>query len=260
MRADKICFLDENEAKCGCEKQMGYMAQVPCIDCSGTGKRKFFLCKSCKGKGYNSKNLRLDLIIPASTSDGDVLTYKTYPQEDASLIPEGYTVRASVISKDERQSDGMGGIFTDLFGSSFISQSDISQQITINKKQAQSKPYILNYRVHKFCDLCGGTGEAVKEESRPCGNCEGQGMIVHRQQTAFGVKTTTSRCESCNGKGRIVVNPCPHCKGEGFIEISDSVEIAVEDQINGKRTIFFEKGHFINSQNRGKLFVDVTVK
>ncbi len=47
--------------------------QMPCPDCSGTGKKITDKCPDCKGKGYNRKETTLSIEIPAGVDTGSYM-------------------------------------------------------------------------------------------------------------------------------------------------------------------------------------------
>ena len=50
-----------------------FQTQGVCPDCNGNGKKIKKVCPKCKGKGYNSKNVDVDVDVPAGINTGQSL-------------------------------------------------------------------------------------------------------------------------------------------------------------------------------------------
>ena len=97
-----------------------------------------------------------------------------------------------------------------------------------------------------ICSKCHGTKEAEGSESSNCYSCKGEGTkkdpLFHKE----------SKCNTCNGFGRLVRNPCRACQGIGTVreKFSKQVEIprfvesgqVIEYLEEGNQTIFWERG------------------
>jgi len=74
------------------------------------------------------------------------------------------------------------------------------------------------------CHHCNGTGsEDGKTET--CSQCHGQGYIITRRQSLFGMMQQQSICPSCNGTGKTVKNKCHCCHGSGVEQGEEVVEV-----------------------------------
>ncbi len=95
----------------------------------------------------------------------------------------------------------------------------------------------------EVCDKCNGTGSADGRGPVTCDHCRGAGQI-RRQQSAFGgfSFSTTVTCPKCHGDGRIIIDPCRSCAGQGRsrktserkISIPPGVEDGTRIRINGE--------------------------
>lgn len=65
------------------------------------------------------------------------------------------------------------------------------------------------------CPDCGGTG--VREGAQPaqCPDCGGTGEIRQVQRSLLGQFVRVGVCVTCGGRGEIIRDPCPACRGEG---------------------------------------------
>ena len=73
------------------------------------------------------------------------------------------------------------------------------------------------------CSQCSGSGCMEGTSPETCTQCRGTGQ-VSRSQGFFTVRTT---CNVCHGKGKIISNPCPGCKGAGQILVEKKVSVKI---------------------------------
>jgi molecular chaperone DnaJ len=73
------------------------------------------------------------------------------------------------------------------------------------------------------CAVCAGTGSKPGSSPVACTTCGGRGQVI-RAQGPFRIATT---CPSCQGKGKMIADPCRDCKGRGRVKESAEVEVDV---------------------------------
>ena len=73
------------------------------------------------------------------------------------------------------------------------------------------------------CDSCDGSGAAPGTHVKTCGTCHGQGK-VRATQGFFMVERT---CPACHGQGETITDPCRDCRGEGRLDKTKTLTIAV---------------------------------
>ncbi|NDD57964.1 MAG: molecular chaperone DnaJ [Chlamydiae bacterium] len=73
------------------------------------------------------------------------------------------------------------------------------------------------------CETCNGLGAASSSGIKTCSKCHGQGQ-VHQTRGFFSMATI---CPQCNGKGKVVSDPCKDCHGETRIKKKQKVTIKV---------------------------------
>lgn len=66
------------------------------------------------------------------------------------------------------------------------------------------------------CPSCGGKGMDSSSHEEICPVCGGTGKEIRTQQTPFGYSQVVSTCSRCQGKGKIIKNPCKTCQGTGL--------------------------------------------
>lgn len=112
------------------------------------------------------------------------------------------------------------------------------------------------------CPSCKGTG--AKEGSKPqmCKTCGGNGSIQQTTRTVLGHFTQIVTCPHCHGKGTVISDPCPDCRGEGRKTAEKKIELKIPAGVdNGSRMRLSHEGDAgINGGVAGDLYVVVHVK
>lgn len=73
------------------------------------------------------------------------------------------------------------------------------------------------------CPECGGRGSQHPQQFQICPQCQGTGMANIRRGFLFISRT----CETCHGRGQIMMNPCERCRGQGRIEGQRTVRVRI---------------------------------
>jgi molecular chaperone DnaJ len=85
----------------------------------------------------------------------------------------------------------------------------------------------------EVCQPCGGSGASKGTAAETCANCKGSGQVRTATRTPMGVISSTGSCPSCNGRGKIVKDPCAACKGNGVtrrrVAISVKAPAGIDD-------------------------------
>ncbi len=91
------------------------------------------------------------------------------------------------------------------------------------------------------CNTCGGTGAKAGTQPAQCRRCRGQGFEV--ADTGFGIPTRL-RCRGCNGRGAVITDPCPACRGAGRVEVREPVTVNIPAGVDtGIRFTYPAGGH-----------------
>lgn len=132
-------------------------------------------------------------------------------------------------------------IFESLFGGGFGGGArrshrrrrgrDLEYTTTITLKDvAQGVDKTIKVKKRNVCDKCHGEGGF---DATTCSTCGGQGRVLQRQRTPFGVFQSEAVCPDCHGSGKKVSKTCDACHGKGWVigekEIKISVPAGVED-------------------------------
>ena len=112
------------------------------------------------------------------------------------------------------------------------------------------------------CPTCNGTG--AKEGSKPqtCQTCGGRGSIQQTTRTVLGQFTQIVTCPHCHGKGTIISNPCPDCKGDGRKNTEKKLEVKIPAGVdNGSKMRLSQEGDAgKNGGIAGDLYIVIHVK
>lgn len=128
---------------------------------------------------------------------------------------------------------GMDDIFENFFGGGARSSSrrsgpargsDLRYNLEISLEDAAlGRETKLEIPRLETCTDCSGSGAAKGSSPSICPDCGGAGQI-RRTQGFFSVQTT---CGRCNGKGKVITNPCKTCRGEGLVEKRRTINVKI---------------------------------
>ncbi len=112
------------------------------------------------------------------------------------------------------------------------------------------------------CGTCHGSGCAAGAAPETCSVCHGTGQVQSRRQTPMGVFATTTPCSACGGKGKIIRQPCPDCKGTGAVRRRKTIKASIPAGIDNGQTISI-RGQGNAGKNggpTGDLLITITVR
>ncbi|AKA48954.1 molecular chaperone DnaJ [uncultured archaeon] len=158
---------------------------------------------------------------------------------------------------------GGGGGFGDSFFSGFHDSGpdlDMAVQIKVNLEDAyKGSKKSVKYRRNASCDACKGTG-AKNQKLTTCKTCNGSGQQRVVQGQGFFRMVSVTTCHACNGKGRIPVEPCSVCKGNGSNPITEDLSISIpKGAVDNLRLRLKGKGQSHNGRT-GDLYVILRVE
>ena len=147
--------------------------------------------------------------------------------------------------------NGFEDIFGDLFGDMFGQGGgrrrsrtqrggDMRQDITLEFEEAVfGVTKQVQIRRLETCDDCKGDGAAPGKAPINCTTCGGRGQVRY-QQGFFAVART---CSTCGGTGKLIVDPCKKCKGQGRIKRERTVTVKVPAGVEeGARILYSGEG------------------
>ena len=123
-------------------------------------------------------------------------------------------------------------IFESFFGDAFgggrqrgpVRGADLRYDLEISLEDAfHGRTTEIAIDVAAKCDDCDGTGAKPGTSTRRCNLCAGHGK-VRAQQGFFVVERT---CPTCHGRGEVIEDPCRKCRGEGRVDMRQTIEVTI---------------------------------
>ncbi len=90
------------------------------------------------------------------------------------------------------------------------------------------------------CSVCGGSGGEPDSEPETCPECNGSGERRRVAQTILGQMVNIVACPRCNGEGKVIANPCQHCRGDGRVREERTLQVTVPAGIDAGQRIAIE--------------------
>ena len=110
----------------------------------------------------------------------------------------------------------------------------------------------IRYKRNENCGECNATGGKTKT----CTQCGGKGQFTQIVNTPIGRMQNTTQCNSCMGKGEIIIDPCKKCSGRGYNTINEELEFDIPPGISdGESLVLKGKGNSIPKGFSGDLHV-----
>jgi len=89
------------------------------------------------------------------------------------------------------------------------------------------------------CKDCAGTGAKAGTKPAVCRRCGGQGAVILNQ----GFISVQQTCRACDGRGQVVTDPCPGCRGNGRVEVRRTLEVEIPPGVDtGNRIRYAGEG------------------
>ncbi|MGN0690193.1 MAG: molecular chaperone DnaJ [Oscillospiraceae bacterium] len=170
---------------------------------------------------------------------------------------------------------GMEDIFDSIFGGGVFGGGrssnpnaarrgqDIQQNITISFMEACNgvNTDITIEKLEK-CEECGGNGCAKGTQPDTCPECHGTGQVRVQQRTPFGVISSAKTCSRCNGRGKVINNPCSKCGGYGRTRVNKKLNVSIPAGINDGQTIRLsgQGSNGVNGGPSGDVLLTVSVR
>jgi len=162
-------------------------------------------------------------------------------------------------------------IFGDLFGSFFGSSAGTRQgrarnsgrdlrfqlEITLEEVATGTEKEITIPKPVP-CSDCKGSGGADGAEPKQCTQCQGSGQQRFQQ----GFFTISRTCNTCNGAGVVISDPCRGCSGKGTSTLESVLSVKIPAGIHeGQRLKLKGEGEVPPGNGQpGDLYVEVLLK
>jgi molecular chaperone DnaJ len=136
--------------------------------------------------------------------------------------------------------------------------SDLRVKVKLNYQEiANGAEKKIKVNKYVSCKACNGTGAAGSSGYSTCSTCRGSGYVTRVTNTMLGQMQTTSPCPTCNGEGKIIVNKCSSCGGEGVVRDDEVITIKIPAGVaEGMQMSVSGKG---NAARRGGVNGDLLV-
>lgn len=165
---------------------------------------------------------------------------------------------------------GFGDVFEDIFENIFSggrrqrssrgqNGADLQYNIQVTLEEAaKGKQIEITIPRHVACKTCDGSGAKKGSTPKTCETCEGMGQ-VRMQQGFFSIQQT---CPSCHGEGKIIMDHCGDCSGQGRVRESKTLNVKIPAGVdNGDRVRLSQEGEAgIHGGLPGDLYVQISIK
>lgn len=156
-------------------------------------------------------------------------------------------------------SDAFSDIFGDLFGmrggrSGPPRGADLRYNLEITLEQAARGTEVkIKIPRHETCETCRGSGSKPGSSPQTCSTCNGHGQ-VRMQQGFFSIQQT---CPQCHGSGKVIVDPCADCRGNGRIKRHKTLSVRIPAGVdNGDSVRLTGEGEAgVSGSQAGDLYV-----
>ena len=121
---------------------------------------------------------------------------------------------------------GGGGGFSDIFGRGNRTRrgSDIQIQLTLSLEEAsRGVEKTINFDKRHTCETCDGSGSQPGSQPQGCQQCGGRGQVLQ----SAGILRVQTTCPVCRGAGKIIVDPCTDCRGQGQVNRETTLEVQI---------------------------------
>lgn len=168
---------------------------------------------------------------------------------------------------------GSGGfgdsIFDIFFGSSGQRQSyrpyrgrDLKTSISITLEEAYSgtkKSLKMNKGLK--CSDCQGIGSKGGSPPKTCSNCGGTGRVQARKDTFFGTFATVTACNTCKGKGKVILEKCLKCSGTGSVRGEKTISLDIPKGVEDGNTLKMSQEGEMGTEGGppGDLYVEIRI-
>ncbi len=94
----------------------------------------------------------------------------------------------------------------------------------------------INLNRSEPCEECGGSG-CASGNPETCPECHGAGQIRVQRGVGGMSFTSSTTCTRCQGRGKVVANPCKVCNGNGAVKRQKKVAVSVPAGIDNGQAI-----------------------
>lgn len=133
-------------------------------------------------------------------------------------------------------------------------------ELTFEEAAFGCEKEVATQRIEK-CAGCNGSGSA-DGAVETCSYCKGAGQVRTTQNFMGMAMQSTTVCPQCNGRGKIVKNPCNTCRGKGKVRRTQKIKVKIPAGIDhGQSVRVREEGNVgTNGGPNGDLLVEIYIR
>ncbi len=147
-------------------------------------------------------------------------------EEAGSPFGSGGPFAGGVVDMSDLNIDGFLGDLLGVFGVGKGDRGDLKRDLEVSFEEAAfGCEKELKYERVVPCSDCEASGSAAGTKPEICSACGGKGRMRF-QQGLFPIAVERS-CPRCRGTGRIVVTPCPVCRGSALISAPNTLKVSL---------------------------------
>lgn len=108
------------------------------------------------------------------------------------------------------------------------------------------------------CEECQGSGVEKGKHPVTCRTCGGIGQVRMHQ----GFLSIQQTCPTCRGQGKLILDPCGHCRGEGRVQKRRTLSVKIPAGVDsGDRIRLSGEGEAgMQGALSGDLYVEIRIK
>ena len=164
--------------------------------------------------------------------------------------------------------------FSDIFEQFFGGRTGFSQRAQVRRRGADLRYDIqitledayrglqteIQVPRSETCETCHGSGAKPGTQPKSCTQCNGTGQQKTSRRTAFGMFTQVTTCNKCKGKGTIIEDYCPTCRGAGRVQRTRSIELTLPKGVDENSQLRLAGEGEAGDAGSGDLYVVVHLK
>ncbi len=111
------------------------------------------------------------------------------------------------------------------------------------------------------CATCNGSGSA-DGAIETCSYCKGAGQVRTTQNFMGMSMQSTTVCPQCNGRGKLVKNPCNTCRGKGKVRRTQKIKVKVPCGVDHGQSVRVRGEGCVGSNGgpSGDLLVEILIR
>ncbi|MCL2474818.1 MAG: molecular chaperone DnaJ [Chloroflexi bacterium] len=169
----------------------------------------------------------------------------------------------------------LGDIFEQFFGGATSTSSSsrknaglkhgqsITMSITLDFEEAAlGAEKEIEIKRDEHCSECGGSGARKGTSPQTCPTCSGSGEVYQVQRSIFGQFKNAVLCNECNGRGKIINDKCPVCRGNGVTYNKRKLAVKIPAGVfDGSQVRLSGEGYAgPNGSPSGHAYLNISVK